>query len=620
MCKNKKGSVVLLVAILSVLSSVVGISLYEMTRSMHKSQVIRNKFTQYHLLTLSLRSIISRPDVCTLALQNQIFDPTQSKSSVNIASSMFEERKFIGNIEDISNSEFILLNQGFTTDKLLSNSADKLFTYRADLQVWLPDNTAGSEAFNYEKLNIYIPLYVNIDKNNNIRGCYGVYSKAALCERYWKSWNPSESNIDIQCNPDRQCILYTSTTCDPPSVKMAIGSFQSSTQSANSQAATSALGVYASVGRSLDRAHKGVSLAGKMMKVMKGTFAEMKEIKEQTREALDNMEIALNQAQVSLQQAQAALSACQNACCGCGGKIPGCCGCDCSGQVAAVAAAQASVNQLQAEFDMISEVHNNMEQALAEMEVIMEIAEVILTAMRLGIVKSMDDLATISDKLSSSSHYPKHPQKQQAWSDLLAQKQGIESRHLGGKDMFARSNVQIENPVEGSIFDEIHNPHNSGDLQAELDRIVREDSSFSLMKVRDGVGSEEVIGDKTTTKDGIRITDPMNFLNVVYGKENAISGLNHPSLGELTEGPNTISNWREGASSFQSSTNRLQNQNQLFYHNFSNYASDVGAVAQFASPGTTVIQTNMKYMCLWCNEERKEEFKSKTTDPILSKN
>ena len=615
--KKNKGSLVLLVAVLAAFTGVIGTSLYEVTRSMHKNQVSRNKFTQYHLLTLSLRSIISRPDVCTLALKNQVFNPSESKSSVRVVSSVFEEKKFIGNIEDISNSKFILLNQGFTSDKFLAGSSAKLRTYKANLQVWLPHNTGGSESFNYEKLKIPIPLYVNIDEHNNINSCYGVYSKAALCERYWKSWDQSESDLDIQCNPDRQCILYSSTTCDPPSIKMSIGSFQSSSHSS-----TSALATYAGVGSSLDGMNKQRFLGTEMLKLLDMSLKEMEELKEQTKEAMDSIEADLTEAEQTLQQAQAALAACQAKCCSCGYKQPGCCGCNCSGPAAAVAAAQTSVNQLQAELNTISEAYNNMEQALTEMETMKEIAEVIVDAMRLGLIYGFHGLSTLSEKLSDSSQYPTDAKTRGAISDLLAKKEGIEKEHFGGKDMFGVSTGSIM-PGENTLLDVIHNP----DLR-DYNRMVssRVEKDLARFKDRLSVGDPDdwiapppsVSGEQGP--DG-KVTGALNFMVDLSKRDSDIFGFYSP-LGEPAEGPNSISDWRKGVSSFRSTTGTFKSRNQAFYHSFGRYSSHASIVQQFTNPGTvtTVIQTNMKYMCLWCNEKRKAELKNRPTDSVLSKN
>ncbi len=160
MLRNNKGGLILLLAMSTALASIIGVSSYRVIKYTHESQVTRNKLSKYQLLTLSLRSLMSRPDVCTLALNNQKFDPSQSKIDVNIDSTVLKEQKFIQNMKDIENSKFLLLNNGFTNDKLLVNSNDTLYTYKADLEVWLP-KSKGELFFNYKNLNISIPLYVN---------------------------------------------------------------------------------------------------------------------------------------------------------------------------------------------------------------------------------------------------------------------------------------------------------------------------------------------------------------------------------------------------------------------------------------------------------------------------
>ena len=614
----------LLVAILAAFTGVIGTSLYEVTRSMHKNQVSRNKFTQYHLLTLSLRSIISRPDVCTLALKNQVFNPSESKSSVRVVSSVFEEKKFIGNIEDISNSKFILLNQGFTSDKFLAGSSAKLRTYKANLQVWLPHNTGGSESFNYEKLKIPIPLYVNIDEHNNINSCYGVYSKAALCERYWKSWDQSESDLDIQCNPDRQCILYSSTTCDPPSIKVAIGNAETTTITTPG---TSVLDTYASVGRATDKAELALSDYKKIMEAFKETLEEIRDSIEETKDSLDKLKSILDTETQNYNQAQAALNACRNACYTCLGGCssdpddPPCnCPCDCSRAGHAASEAAKRVSQVQKELDEIVQLHDDMTQILAGYEKMEDMGEFQLKKMELGQKLAKKHLLEL--KASKSSH--------KKWSDIdpkllgevqkdidefELERKRISDTYTGGKDPL--SDVTVKRRPDDLEHLSIFSPDYSGHRK-ELKRIVNKGFSTGVDRAKQQLRKEGI------KKSGmaIDVSDLVasEIIYTVYDIEKDILG-RAPKKTEIPKGPITdLPGFRDGIPGFNKSLSKAMIQNQLLYSTTRRHFNSYQTVRQFTSPGTTVTKSEPKYMCLWCNEKRKEQLKNQPTDSVLSKN
>ena len=637
--KHNKGSIILLVAILAAFSSVVGVSMYSVMRSMHKNQVSKNKFTQYHLLTLSLRSIISRPDVCTLALQNQIFDPSESKSDVRIASSFFEEKKFIGNIEDISNSKFILLNQGFTADKLLANSSDKLYTYRANLQVWLPHNTEGSESFNYEKLNISIPLYVNIDEHNNINSCYGMYSKAALCERYWKTWDPSENNLDIQCNPDRQCILYTSTSCAAPAIKIAIGGIQSSTTT------NSVMGEYVNVSRAYDRGKRRTERFATILAAYKRTLQEIEKSAEEAEKTVEDMRQILDQETQKYNQVVNALNACYSACnacvSGCDPDDPCNCYCDCSGAAQAAAAAAKRMNQVQKEFDEITKHHNYLVQLLAKLNKVEDINGHMIKMMELELKFAQKNLSVLDiggvpwvGKEKVSGVFGEADPEQIAaldeelrkgFNELQLEKQRIANKYMNGEDPYAIIEMTIDDPRAGTILDtevdvvdkrkeEIskiysNNPntfkHNVADLDFDSYGEITDDESVAGVYVKNSKGG--------------KVLSAPTIMYTIYEMENEIADLSKPEKTPVTNGPVSIPEWRNNISKFQRSMESFQIQNQLLYKAYHLFAQDSKIVQQFTSPSTTV-KSEPKYMCLWCNKKRKEEFTNGLTDSVLSKN
>ena len=111
----------------------------------------------------------------------------------------------------------------------------------------------------------------------------------------------------------------------------------------------------------------------------------------------------------------------------------------------------------------------------------------------------------------------------------------------------------------------------------------------------------------------------------VYKIEKKIFG-HIPTKKEKPEGPiDDLPNFRASVPYFNNIVSTARNLNHLLYSKARKGYSSSKTVRQFISTGSsglgvTVIKSESKYMCLWCNENRKEELKDKKTDSIFSKN
>ena len=622
--KNNKGSMVLLLIILSALTSVVGLSFYKVIHSMHKSQITRNKFTQYHLLTLSLRSIMSHPDVCTSALQNQIFDPSQPKSNVLIESSIFEEKKFIGNTQDISNSRFTLINKGFTTNKLLTHSSENFDTYKANLQVWFP-NTEASVSFNYERLNLSIPLYVNIDKNNNIKNCYGVYSQAALCERYWKSWNQAENNLDIKCNPDRQCILYTDSSCKAPAIRIAMGG-HSVTMNGHG-----GYGGYAVVGRGFDRMNRkkediknGVEAMEDTLQKLKDNITEMEKARSNIESSLAQAQQALAQAQQALAQAQAAAAACAAACAAC---TKNCGGCNCSGAAAAVAAAQANVDaaqanvdHLQGELDALNDQITSMQDAVDHMTALLDMGSLILAKAEYEILKTRYNFAMTNPDISPTGLEKLAEEVSDLLNDLKTQGAHIEKTYSIANP-WSTVGRAIADPKDGSILD--FSAQNKQDIKAEADKFVSGTiKAIGLNPDKDYIKGENNIGKSPNPNNPNKpgVTKAPAILYAMYDHQTNATTADPSSQATSPPGFSySLPPWRGTAQGFKDNTGTFITRSNTPAYDFHSFFGSHHTVHMVQSQSS--VQSKPEYMCLWCNEKRLEQIKKPgQTDPVLDTN
>ncbi len=644
MLRNNKGGLILLLAMSTALASIIGVSSYRVIKYTHESQVTRNKLSKYQLLTLSLRSLMSRPDVCTLALNNQKFDPSQSKIDVNIDSTVLKEQKFIQNMKDIENSKFLLLNNGFTNDKLLVNSNDTLYTYKADLEVWLP-KSKGELFFNYKNLNISIPLYVNIDKDNSIKSCYGVYSQAAQCEKYWKSWDESETDLDQKCNPDRQCILYSASTCAPPSVKIAIAGVQVSSGSSSGSGSTGgggsssgggggAMSAFASAGRANDTGLNLIHQMETIIKEYKSNLDDMKMKSKQLETDLDMIQTTLETEQAALAAAQAAYNSCMAPCaapCSCPPRDPddddyscGCPVCNCGSEAQAVSDATERVNQVQIEFNQINANFNYLKDTLQTAEKMNDINGYILE-----LTKFEHDGGTHRLNLFHGKDFHKKVdegvllllKRTEGYQKIQSERQRIGTKYFADMDP---SKQVPTNYLEHRTFGTITLP-DQNKIQEEYNKIY---SKYEM--------------DKIPTEHGIMTVPKLDFrsLNVtsdpysgslihreITNLEKNILDTTKPSIEPpVPDGPVSLDDgksWRQTMSSFTDGLNKFRLHNQLLYSTVqAHHKNSQTTVNKFTSPSSSSshpIQTNMEYMCLWCNEHRKKRLvKDTEQDPVLN--
>ncbi|MDE0119912.1 MAG: hypothetical protein OXM55_07905 [Bdellovibrionales bacterium] len=641
MLKNNKGGMILLIAMSTALASMVGMSAYKVIKYTHESQVTRNKFSKYQLLTLSLRSLMSRPDVCTSALKDQKFDPSQSKIDVNIASTILKEQKFIQNIKDIENSKFLLLNNGFTNDKQLVSSSDILYTYRADLEVWLPQSK-GELFFNYKNLNLRIPLYVNIDKDNDIKSCYGVYSQAAQCERYWKSWDESETDLDQKCNPDRQCILYSASTCAPPSVQIAIAGVQVSSSSSSTGGGTSggggggsAMSEYVKAGRAVDTGINMISQMETIIKEYEKNLDDMKMKFELLKIDLDKIKTTLDTETQALQAAQAAYNSCMAPCaipCSCPPRDPddedyscGCPTCLCGAEAQAVSEAQERVNQVQTEFNEINANFNYLKDILQSVEKMNDINGYILALTKFEQDKEMYRL-----KLFHGKKFLKNVdegilfllKQDEGFQKIQSEKQRIGDKYFAGRDPSGSISYSQRGYLDHRLHGTITLPDTDA-IQQEYNKIY---TNYEMDKIptEHGIVTHPKIDFRGLTVS----SDPYSGTLVhheITNLEKQILHTTEPSIKPpVPGGPVSLNDgetWRRTTLSFKEGLNKFRIHNQLLYSTISNHSGNNQPVNEFTSPSSSThpIQTDMEYMCLWCNEHRKKRLvQDAEQDPVLN--
>ncbi|MDE0119705.1 MAG: hypothetical protein OXM55_06845 [Bdellovibrionales bacterium] len=724
MLKSNKGGMILLLAMSTALASVVGISTYKVIKYTHESQVTKNKFSKYQLLTLSLRSLMSRPDVCTSALKDQMFDPAQSKIDVNIESTILKEQKFIQNMKDIENSKFLLLNNGFTNDKQLAGSSDIFYTYKADLEVWLPQQK-GELFFNYKNLNLRIPLYVNIDKDNKIKSCYGVYSQAAQCEKYWKSWDESETDLDQKCNPDRQCILYSASTCTPPAVQIAIAGVQVSSSSSTTGGGTSggsssgggtsggsggsAMSAFASAGRAADSGKGTIQSAvlrvkkyKEALETMKDKLESIEKQYESLKETLDKERADLAVAQAAYNSAQAAYSSCMAPCwtCSCPPRDPDdddyycdCPTCSCSSESAAkhrahvaVFEAQTRVNQVQTEFNKLEENYKYVKNIVEQGNKIDDLNNYMLTVLKitnynsnrklglfngpmLNILKAKSGEITMAEFTEKMKHNAGtfdythtivntdlleriNQVNNQPWTDsvkeehfaslltteiakrhhdqyleLKAEKERISNKYFSGLDI--EEKITINTPSDADIEGTIYKPD-----YTSLRKIIGDDDDIELRT--DPSNGDYITKMYNQDEDDSSKFHTTRLMNKIASIEKDMLSTPPSTDPPTNPGPvsldyNSQDSWRAGMSSFKETQEFFISSSQLLYHHVAaNRALSQAPINTFisfpnsgipssTSTPTSSIQTNMEYLCMWCNEHRKKRLvKDAEQDPVLN--
>ncbi len=562
---------------------------------------------------------------------------------------------------------------------------------------------------------------MNIDKDNSIKSCYGVYSQAAQCEKYWKSWDESETDLDQKCNPDRQCILYSASTCAPPSVKIAIAGVQVSSGSGSSSTGGGgsssgggggAMSAFASAGRASDRGQSNQYKAKMAAKAFKESLNQMKAQLSQMESTMQQLTATLATEQASLASAQAAYNSCMAPCaapCSCDADDDACScpTCSCSGQAQAVADATERVSQVQTELNQVTENYNYANDIVEQAETIDDMNGYVLTliehASKLGTKHlnlfngpilntiasaakgeiSMEEFGKMMEGSRQGWQDSKHkPTKEQAneifnddkltykekkaaynqiikdnydsklkdaYTAITEEAKRISDKHFGGADM--NELVKIEKPshTSGTIFDQ--SPTYKTSLERTAEKVAREyDDEVSVSIDWNALGkssfsSEKKIGPDYDHSKFLKFDSENNQLvgasrvvNKIGAIEGNIRSSSAPTIKEYNkDGPVTLNpSWRDTMSSFKGTANSFIKQGQLMYHNvgrfnqgshapineFISFPASGGGSSSGGGGGsapTSSIQTDMEYMCLWCNEHRKKRLvKDTEQDPVLN--
>ncbi len=218
--KKKEGFAVLMVLVSIGVIAILSASLYSSLVAFQRSGSVRGEWTRYKLLAMSLESHVNAPHICTRMFENQKYDNTSNSSSVTIRKALFDIKKFSSKME----GAYVLVPERRTHGPIraiqFNRPAEKLYSYKAYLQVWVK---SGKVHFNYERLNMKIPLYVNVNSRWKIKSCYGLNSKAYICESKGGAWDPKEKDLKKQCNPDENCIILNDNPCPPYAKRVFVG-------------------------------------------------------------------------------------------------------------------------------------------------------------------------------------------------------------------------------------------------------------------------------------------------------------------------------------------------------------------------------------------------------------
>lgn len=229
--RNKRGSIIIFLLTVSVaFFTVVSYSVYRLIHFSRDYQIVKDSVTKYQLLTSSLKTLVNNPVYCLSVFKDQSYLPNLNKVPVNINDSFFDVSKFVPEMT----VQYVLVPQDNTNpdkdendpirDIKMADSGLTLYTYEAHLELLAVIDKGESEVdLNYQRLHINIPLFINIDVNGRIKSCYGINTRAYVCETRGGAWNPDELDLEKQCNPDKTCISYNVDTCPVYAKKIVIG-------------------------------------------------------------------------------------------------------------------------------------------------------------------------------------------------------------------------------------------------------------------------------------------------------------------------------------------------------------------------------------------------------------
>ena len=218
--RKKAGFAVLMVLVSIGVIAILSASLYSSLVAFQRSGSVRGEWTRYKLLAMSLESHVNDPQICTKMFKNQRYYNTSNSSRVTIRKALFDIKKFSPKMK----GSYVLVPETKTKYAIraiqFNRPAEKLYSYKAYLQVQVK---SGNIHFNFERLNIKIPLIVNVNRRWKIKSCYGLQSKAYICESKGGAWDPKEKDLKKQCNPDENCIIINDSHCPSYAKRIFIG-------------------------------------------------------------------------------------------------------------------------------------------------------------------------------------------------------------------------------------------------------------------------------------------------------------------------------------------------------------------------------------------------------------
>ena len=218
--KNEKGSSILILLIASIMITVFGFSVYRFILSVQNFNFVKASNTKYWLLAASLRDVIGRPENCIKVFKDKVYLSTEEEIEFELSDideDVFNIKDFLPEVADeITEAKFVLIpdDPNLVNDIIMSddpNAGEQYYTFKANLEVRF--KIGENMGFNYERLNVKIPLYINIDDSDKIYSCYSLNTPAYACESRGGAWNPEETNLDKMCNPDETCRTYAAGMC-----------------------------------------------------------------------------------------------------------------------------------------------------------------------------------------------------------------------------------------------------------------------------------------------------------------------------------------------------------------------------------------------------------------------
>lgn len=219
--KNSKGSALLLVMILSIVSGGILFALFMGSTASYKTQKQLSDKTLYAHFISDIKKELSWPDQCYISLQNQIYKPLRNNI---IELKNFPYRNFSNITANLKIGSGLIISDITLKKKPLATLSRGEFVVNGSVKKWarnLPSKLRTrvvqllikvKSHLGYSFKPIPINLFVNTDPQNRIKSCYTELSVAYVCENLGNAWNAWRS----RCEPYKQCFYSKKTTCRAP--------------------------------------------------------------------------------------------------------------------------------------------------------------------------------------------------------------------------------------------------------------------------------------------------------------------------------------------------------------------------------------------------------------------